>query len=259
MAREDSILQSVDNALRLLESFSVTEPELGIAELSRKLGLSKSTVFRLASTLQARGFLAQNPANDKYRLGMKAVYIGGLALRQINLVKDSRQFLETLVLKAGEAAHLAVLDQGYTVFINKAESGRAMSMGSSIGARMPAYITATGKTMLAHLPDEELEAYLRQTEFKRYTANTITDPERLRACLMEIRARGYGTDLEESEEGLMCIAAPVRNNHGKVIAAISISGSAPRMHRRFDEFRQLVMEQADSLSQLLGWNPSANW
>ena len=259
MAREQSILQSVDNALRVLESFSVTEPELGIAELSRKLGLGKSTVFRLVSTLAARGFLTKNPANDKYRLGMKALYIGGLALRQIDLVKDSRPFLDTLVLKSGEAAHLAILDEGHIIFINKAESGRAMSMGSTIGARMPAYITATGKTLLAHLPDDELEAYLRQTQFKRYTANTITDPDQLRSCLQEIRARGYGTDMEESEEGLMCIAAPVRNNRGQVIAAMSISGSAVRMRRRFDEFRQLVMEQAEELSRSLGWNPSVKW
>ncbi|AKX93118.1 IclR family transcriptional regulator [Moorella thermoacetica] len=254
MAKEKYILQSVDNALRILEAFSANEPELGISELSRKLGLSKSAVFRLVLTLQSRGFLSQDPVTGKYLLGLKTLYLGGLVLKQMDLVKIARTHLEELVKKSAEVAHLVVLEQGEAVFIGKVESQRPMMMGSYVGARMPAYCTATGKVLLAHLPSEELENYLRNTTFTRFTSNTITNPEKLREHLISIRTQGYAVDKEESEEGLFCIAAPVKDNGGKVLAAISISGPAGRLEKRWEEFRELVISAAENISRSLGWN-----
>lgn len=252
--KEKYILHSVDNALRVLEAFSAKEPELGISELSRKLGFSKSAVFRLVITLEARGFLSQDPVTEKYRLGLKALYLGGLVLKQLDLVKVAHPYLKELVENSMEVAHLVVLEGSEAVFIEKVESQRPMRMGSYVGARMPSYCTATGKMLLAHLTDNELEKYLRETNFARFTDNTITDPEILKRHLMSIREQGYAFDQEESEEGLFCIAAPVKDNSGRVIAAVSISGPAGRVEKRREEFRGLVINAAKNISRSLGWN-----
>ncbi|MGI9952152.1 IclR family transcriptional regulator [Moorellaceae bacterium AZ2] len=249
------ILQSVDNALRLLEAFSAAEPELGISELSRKLGLSKSAVFRLVLTLENRGFLVQDQSSGKYRLGLKNLYLGGLVLRYMDLVKLAQPYLEDLMRKTEETVHLVILERGEAIFIGKVESARPMRMGSYVGARMPAYCTATGKVLLAHLSEEELEDYLKRTPLKRFTPYTITEPEALRRHLLTVRQQGYAVDQEESEDGLMCIAAPVRDRSGRVIAAISISGPAGRMDRRREEFKDLVVSTADGIAKVLGWHP----
>ncbi|MCG0239985.1 MAG: IclR family transcriptional regulator [Firmicutes bacterium] len=259
MSNRRAILQSVDSALRLLETFSRAEPELTLAELSRRLGLGKSTVFRLLSTLEARGFVERNPETGRFRLGLKALYIGGLVIHRINLITGSQLALERLVRESGETAHLVVYERGEAVFVNKVESSRTVTMGSHIGARMPAYCTATGKVLLAHLPEGELERYLAETPLRRLTLHTITDPDRLREHLRQVREQGYAVDQQESEEGLMCVAAPIRGPQGNVVAAVSVSGPAVRLARQLPKMRELVQAAAAEISQNLGWCPGNSW
>lgn len=256
MSDAGSTLQSVTNALRLLEAFSSTQPELGIAELSRKLELGKSTVHRLVSTLEEHGFVAQNPATGKYRLGLTVVHLGSLALGQMNLVRDSQPFLEELTARSGEASFLAVLQRGKVVYLNKVESTHALRMGATLGSRLPAYCTATGKVLLAHLPESELERYLSEAQLVRLTPATVTDPGELRRRLEAARTQGYSLDREEVEAGLMSVAAPVYNGLGRVVAAISAAGPTLRYDPRQDEIKNLVIAAAADMSRSMGWNPA---
>jgi len=256
LSENGSTLQSVTNALRLLEAFDGSQPELGVAELSRMLNLGKSTVFRLISTLEARGYLVQNPVTGKYRLGLTLLRLGGLVLSQKSLVRDSQPFLEEISRRTGEAALLSMLDRGYAFFINKVESPHAVRMGATVGAHLPAYCSGTGKAMLAHLPADELERYLKETEFVRHTPNTIIDPEVLRAHLAEVRRQGVAIDREEFEEGLCSIAAPVRDRQGRVFAAISAAGPLVRLQKREEEIKQLLTSMATDLSRSLGYTPA---
>ncbi|HUW65079.1 MAG TPA: IclR family transcriptional regulator [Spirochaetia bacterium] len=251
------LLQSVQNALRLLDVFSETQTEFTLGELSLRLQLGKSTVHRLLLTLESSGFIARSRANGKYRLGMKLVYLGGLVLKQINLIKVAHPYLEKLAQDVEETVHLVVMDQMEAVFIDKVESLRPMQMGSRIGYRMPAHCAATGKMMLAHLPAQDLEEFLSGEDLRGYTENTITDREGLKKHLQQVKVKGYAVDREESEEGLMCIAAPIRDLRGRVMAAVSISGLAARLSLREGDMAVRVKETAGTISTAMGWhNPS---
>ncbi|MGB9885642.1 MAG: IclR family transcriptional regulator [Moorellales bacterium] len=251
-------MHSVDNALQILELLAEPDKECTAGELAAQLGLSRTTAFRLLATLELHGFVRQNPASGRYRLGLKLLQLGGVVLKSLRLNDEARPILRDLVAQCGETVHLAVLDAGELVFIEKIESPRPFRMGSYVGARMPAYCTATGKLLLAYLPEDELVRYLRTTELKRYTARTITDPRDLALHLATIRAEGIAVDLEESEEGLMCIAAPIWSASGKrVLAAVSISGPVTRLKPRQEELAERVREAGLKISQAMGYGRAA--
>lgn len=254
-----SFLQSVDNALHILESFSEDGPELGVSEIGKRLGLGKSTVHRLLMTLERRGFVEQNPATSKYRLGIKIVHLGAGVLRQMNIIKECRPYIEELSRITGESSHLAFYSGGEITFVDKVTGSNPAKMGSTIGLKLPSYCTATGKVLLAHLPEAEKEDHLARFNLQRFTPNTIDNIEDLRLELLQIRSRGYAEDQQESEEGLVCFAAPVRNITGEVVAAISVSGAASRMNDGKEEFIALVKDTADMISKACGCCPGYQW
>lgn len=254
-----SFLQSVNNALHILESFSEDGPELGVSEISKRLGLGKSTVYRLLMTLERRGFVEQNPANSKYRLGIKIVHLGAGVVRQMNIIKECRPYIEELSRITGESSHLALYSGGEITFVDKVTGDNPAKMGSYIGLKKPAYCTATGKVLLAHLPETEQLEFLEKGNLQRLTPNTIVETEQLRRQLDQIRADGYAEDQQESEEGLVCFAAPVRNITGEVVAAISVSGAASRMNDGKEKFIALVKDTADRISKACGCCPGYQW
>jgi DNA-binding IclR family transcriptional regulator len=225
------LLQSVSNALTILELLG-EQNEVGIADLARRLGLAKSTVHRLLTTLEAHGFAAQNPATGKYRLGLKAIAVAGRALDLIDFRPLVRPILLNLRDETGETAHLVIRYGDKALFIDKVESQSTIRMTSHLGWQAPLYCTATGKVLLAYLPAEERANLLSQLVFKGYTPNTITDPARLAAELEAIRTRGFSCDNEEIELGLYCIAAPVFGRQGEIVAALSISGPVTRIKNK---------------------------
>ncbi|SDE07242.1 IclR family transcriptional regulator [Sporomusa acidovorans] len=251
-------LQSVDNALQILELFSGNVAELGVTDVSKLLGLGRSTAHRLLSTLENRAFVEQNPVTGKYKLGMKIVNIGANKLSRLNIIKECHPCLEALSSETGEATHLALYSRGEITFVDQVRRNPAV-MSSIIGSRMPAYITGTGKILLAFLADAEVEKYLQNVHLQPYTATTIADRDQLKEHLKEIREQGYGEDQQESEEGLVCFAAPVRDRTGKVVAAISISGAASRMNARKEELVNKVKTAAEQASRNCGWSPSYEW
>jgi DNA-binding IclR family transcriptional regulator len=228
MEQKPKLLQSVSNALTILEVLGQHQ-EIGIADLSRQLGLAKSTVHRLITTLEAHDFAAQNPETGKYHLGLKTVVVAGQALDLMDIRPLIRPILVKLRDKTNETAHLVVRHGNKALFIDKASSSNSIRMDSHVGWQAPLHCTATGKVILAYMPKPEQTQLLQQLELKAYTSNTYTDPSKLAAELEAIKKQGWSCDNEEIELGLYCLAAPIFDRNNELEAAISISGPVTRV------------------------------
>jgi DNA-binding IclR family transcriptional regulator len=203
--------------------------------------------------LDAAGLVERNPRSGRYRLGLRIFELGGLVMQGMNLWDEALPFLEGLVHDTGETGHLAVLDGGEAIYIERVEARRALRVPSAIGRGYPAHATNLGKVLLADLPPERVEAIVSERGLAAYTPQTITDLDRLAAELERIRALGYAVDNEEYDEGLRCIGAPVRDHSGHVVAALGIGGPVTRITPdRVDELAELVMTAARGLSRRLG-------
>src|SRR6516164_4715220 len=194
-------LSSVATAIRLLKAFSEDEVEIGISALARRLGLAKSTVHRLAVTLVSEGLLEQNRESGKYQLGIALFRLGALVRRRMNVSNEARPYLYDLREKINESVHLAILDETEIMYVYNLEGTHAIRMRSDIGVRKPAYCTAEGQAILA---------------FQPRTPKTITSAEKFIKALGATRQRGCAIEDEESEIGMVCIAAPIRDDSGDV-------------------------------------------
>jgi DNA-binding IclR family transcriptional regulator len=247
------ILQSVDNALQLIELL-VKEEDMSLVEISKKLKINKSTVFRILTTLENRKFVSKTK-DAKYNLGIKFAHFGSVVIERLDLTKVARPYLSKLRDRFNETTHMAIMDDDFNIiFIAKEKSNSTIQMSSNVGVKLPAYCTATGKAMLAFLPEEVLKDYINKVELIKYTCNTIVDPSRLVKELERIRRIGFSEDLEESEIGLICYAAPVRNIKGNVIAAVSISGPSARMENNRNELVKAIQETSKEISCAFGWS-----
>ena len=246
-------IQAIERAVSILNAFSPEDPELGVTELAERLGLHKSTVHRFMVNLDAAGLVERNPRTGRYRLGLRIFELGGLVMQQMNLWDEALPFLEGLVHDTGETGHLAVLDGGEAIYIERVEARRALRVPSAIGRGYPAHATNLGKVLLADLPRERVEEIVAERGLAAYTPNTITDLDQLEGELDRIRALGYAVNNEEYDEGLRCIGAPVRDHSGHVVAALGIGGPVTRITPdRVDELAELVMTAARGLSRRLG-------
>ncbi|MFM9972094.1 MAG: IclR family transcriptional regulator [Burkholderiales bacterium] len=248
-------LSSVTNALRLLKVFSDQEYEIGISDLARRIGLAKSTVHRLASSLVEQGMLEQAEREGKYRLGLALFELGALVRRKMDVTAEARHLLKALSERSGETVQLAVLEQTTALYINVIESQRALRMSYQVGTRAPLHCTAVGKVLLAHAEEQVLEATV-SLGLAAYTDATITATTDLRKDLAAIVQRGYALEEEEAELGLRGVAAPVRDFSGQVVAAIGISGPTHRMSKKvLQSYAQDLVEVSGAVSQRLGYQP----
>ena len=249
------LINSVLRATQILESFSMEKTSYTNAELSKKLGINKSSVTRLLSSLETAGFLEKDPATGGHSLSVKLFRIGSVYLSKVDIHEAAMPHLTELASQFNETAHLAILYDNEAFFIDRVESHRSIRMESMVGSRLPVYCTAVGKVLLAHQDEEFLNQYLRSVELKRYTPNTITEDKEFRDHLQEIRDRGYSVDDIEHEPELKSTAAPVRDHTGKVIAGISVAGPAYRMQddELFERIIRAVIETADRISERLGY------
>jgi DNA-binding IclR family transcriptional regulator len=249
-------LSSVANSIRLTKAFSENEYEMGISALAARLGLAKSTVHRLATTLVEYDILEQNRETGKYRLGLALFELGTLVRRKMDTASESRAQMYSLAEMTGETVQLAVFDHLSVLYIRILESRQAVRMSTIAGSRAPAHCTSVGKVLLAHQPPELVKQVIEQG-LKRFTTNTITDPAVLGEELTAIRAKGYAIDDEEIEVGLRCVAAPIRNHTGRVIAAISVAAPVQRMTKQnVQTTAPTVVAAADAISRRLGYLPS---
>lgn len=255
LPKTSSRLSSVANAIRLLKAFNDDEYELGVSSLAKRLGLAKSTVHRLASTLIKDDMLEQDKETGKYRLGLALFELGARVRRKMNVFNEAQFALKDLVEKTGETAHLTVLDHASVLFLYKFESRQAIRMKSVLGARVPAHCSADGKVLLAYQTNEMIES-IAVGGLAALTPKTIIDVGQLMADLVQVRARGYALDDEETEIGLRAIAAPIRDHTGEVVAAISVAGPIQRMTKKVVmSHAPKVVAAADAISARLGHSP----
>jgi IclR family KDG regulon transcriptional repressor len=244
------LLSSVARTLSLLDLLSAEPRGLGLADISRRVGLHKSTVYRMLLTLEASGLLERDGEGNRYRLGLKVLHLASQVLGRYGMREIAGPYMEELSRKTGEVIHLAVLDGGEIVYLEKKGQGQVLTVATRIGGRNPAYASAMGKVLLAALPPPQLERLLARTELKPLTPNTICDPVALQRELVKIRRQGHAIDNEETFPGIRCVAAPVRNANQEVVAAVSATVPSQRMGRtRVIELRRLVSETAGMISR----------
>ena len=242
---DTGILQSVAAALDLLDCFAADE-ELGVIEVSRRLGVAKSTAHRLLSTLMSRGLIEQNPGNGKYRLGLRLYELGQLAVTRDQLRQGARPLLEELREVTGWTVQLSVPSGVDTLVLERLQTLRSFRAKADWSRRVPAHVTAHGKALCAYDPD--LAARRLAAGLIPLTPHSITDPVRFRAELADIVRRGYATATGEALPDISSVAAPVIDWRGRAIAAVSINGPPAHIVPATGRLGMLVRQAAARLS-----------
>lgn len=222
-------LSTVTRALQVLQAFSYDRPVLGVSELARQLGMGKSSVHRILTTLAEQGFVVKTP-DDRYRLGFKLHELGQLVVSGLELRQVAHVALERLRNDCGETVHLAVLEGTDAVYVHRFESPSTLRMFSRVGRRVPAHTTSSGKCLLAFGEPAAVDLVIRNG-LARIGPRSITTEVGLQRALREVRANGYVVSVEENERGVVSIGAPVFGHDGSCIAAVSMAGPTIRVTR----------------------------
>lgn len=251
--------RSLQRGLAILACFTPERPLLGIAEIADMLGMSRPTTHRYVSTLVKQGFLRQDPSR-RYRLDFGAIDLGMGTLGAMGLCKHARPYLEALAQRSDHIVEIAVLDGLRLLLLDAvtrpASRQRKAQVDAKAGARLPAYCTSMGKVLLAHLPTGQQLKRISETELRKRGPKTITDEQELYEQLKQVRQTGFAVNDEESAAGTCAIAAPVRNEVGDVVAAVSVvarSGATDVQDLIDWQARPLVLT-AENISQRLGWD-----
>jgi DNA-binding IclR family transcriptional regulator len=245
-------LESADRVLRVLEVFGPTERALTLSEIADRMQLPKSSVHRLLATLSARRYVERDSLTHRYSLGIRLFEIGSNVIHGRGLHAAAHPVLEKLTMATGETCHLAVLHGTEAVYVYKLDGPSAIPMPSRVGGRAPGHATSIGKVLLAWAdPDVRRQAFAQG--LKRYARNTITDVKQLEAELALVYERGYATDLEEFEDGLCCVAAPVRDVTARVVAAVGVAAPCFRLTSSvLPGTVEAVIEAGEAISRQLG-------
>ncbi len=256
--KPNNLVQTIERASSILDILGQSPQGISIRELSTKIKLPKGTTHRLLSSLSYFGYVHRDPKTRSYFLGLKLVELGQLLLSQLDLRKEAEPFLRDLAERTKETVHLVFLDRNEIVYIDKLETDQnpsGLRMASRVGLRNPAHSCAVGKVLLADLPEEALNNFIKEKGLAKRTENTIANPTQLKEHLSLVRAQGYAIDDEENEKGIRCVAAPIRNEAGRAVAAVSISGPAFRITKKViqESLKKEVIETALKISQRLGF------
>ena len=245
----------LDKSLSILETLLRNDSPMSVTEISKSLGIYPSTVHRMLDTLKYWRYVEQNSETQKYQLGLKVMELGMAKLHQMDLVKESSPYLKELVNQCNETVHLGVLEEGEVLYLAKEESSQTIRMVSYVGKRAPVHCTALGKVLLAYLPEEERGKILDKRGLPRLTENTITDEKKLERELCKVKEEGFALDREEHEKDVRCIAAPIKNHQGEVIAAVSISIPAFRIDvNKQNNLREALIQTSKKIYKRLGYN-----
>jgi len=258
-SKPNNLVQTIARASLILDILGQNPQGISIRELSAIIKLPKGTTHRLLSSLFYFGYVRQDSKTRNYFLGLKLVELGNLLLSQLDLRKEAEPLLRDLAERTNETVHMVFLDRGEIVYIDKVEldhNPSGLRMASRVGLRNPAHSSAVGKVLLSHLPEEELNGLIKEQGLPKRTENTITDPIQLKEHLKAVRTQGYAVDDEENEKGIRCVAAPIYNEVGKAVAAVSISGPAFQVTKKViqERLKREVMETAFKISQKLGFS-----
>ncbi|MFM2033178.1 MAG: hypothetical protein RLZZ297_1943 [Chloroflexota bacterium] len=250
--------QVVKSAARVFDVFEllVQHPDgLSMTEISDALDFPKSSAHGLLSTMVARGYLRDGRRDRTYRLGPALFELGSRYIASTDLVSDGWEIVRATSRACNETVHLAVLDGSDVLYVAKEESTNTIRMVSAVGKRFPAYATGVGKVLLGNFTDQRLRDHIPADDpLPRITPNTITDVTTLVDTIEAARARGYAIDIEESTVGLCCVAAPVFDASGNIVAGMSISVPSMRFTpERREELLGLIRQQTQKLSTILGY------
>lgn len=246
-------VQSVDRAITVLEILA-QRGEAGVSEVAAEIDVHKSTAFRLLGALEARGLVEQAGERGKYRLGFGLVRLAGAVTGRIDITQQSRSVCERLAEEIGETVNIAVMQEHYAINLYQVRGPGAVTAHNWVGQLTPLHATSSGKILLAHMPREERAVLLSEVGLNKVTPRTLSTKTKLEKDLTVARERGYSWSLEEFEEGLHAMAAPVRDREGKVIAALSASGPAYRLtEERIHELAPVLVKGAEEVSHRMGY------
>lgn len=242
-------VRAVERALDVLLCFSRQTPELSMTQIAERVGIHKSTIHRLLATLERKRFVQRDPVTGTYRLGIRVLQMAYLTLEHNDLRRLAASFLLNLREQTGETIHLAVLDDTDVVFLDVVESPQRVKLAAAIGQRLPALATASGKVMLAFMPDEAVQRLLERG-MPQYTPNTLHSPEAFFEDLRLVRERGFALDEQEYEEGINAVAASILDLDNQPVAAVAVAGPAYRLTRgRMLEIGPLVLASTRAIAQ----------
>lgn len=248
----EKVNSSVDKTLNVLEAVAQNAKGLSLAEIVKLVAIPKTTAFRILEILAGREYVTWNKENERYYIGIKALEIGLSGLIGQDIVDVSIPYLQELSMSVGETSFLAVYNNGDVVYLYKAEGTGSIQTTAQLGSRRPAYCTALGKVILANLSIEEADRVFEK-KLNRLTEKTIVDRVKLYEEFANIRAKGFAVDDEGVEYGLYCLAVPIYNYTGKVVAAISVSGPIKRLHENLERVTEELMQVGATISRRLGF------
>jgi len=238
--------------LHILEALAAFERPVTLQELTEHTGLPKSSVHSILATLETLRYIEREAANT-FRLGPKAVQIGAAAQRTTNLSQLFHQTARKIVQECGETVQLTILDQAEVIYVAREDGTQPVQLASNIGGRLPAYATASGRVLLAALPETSIEALFARRPFPTLTARTISSLNQLKPELGLVRERGYAHDDQETSEGLECLACPIYDRTGQVVAGISVSFLSVRATpEHLQHILELVQRGAQAISEQMG-------
>ncbi|MBI4483956.1 MAG: IclR family transcriptional regulator [Acidobacteria bacterium] len=253
-ATKEGPSKAVERALSILEGISHRAGGMTNSEISRRLGIPKSSASYILRTLERRGYLRRERGSGKYRVGLKVLSLGRGVLVGLGIREAALPMLRQLVERSHLAGHLAILDRGEAVYIEKVEGPGFIKMDTWVGRRMEVHSTSVGKALVAHLPEAEVEAIIRERGLKKRTPKTITDRCKFLRELETVRAHGYAVDDQENSVGVRCVAAPVFDSLGKVEASVGVSGITSQVDKaHLPKIAELVKETARRISHQLGY------
>jgi IclR family acetate operon transcriptional repressor len=256
VTRETPSIQSLDRGLLILETVARANVPVSLGELTEVLGIDRSSVFRLANTLKRRGFLANPSTGKEYILGTSIWRIGHKYDWSRMLATVAHEHLNSLAREINETAHLAIREGSRALFVDHSGTSHVIAISGQTGEFIPLHCTSHGKALLVDYNEDKLRNLLGNGPLPRMTRQTIVSIDDLADHCRQTKRRGYVTDEEEFVEGVRCVAAPIRDQEGTVVASIGISAPVARFPRKLDqEYGARVLEIARQVSELLGASP----
>ena len=249
-------VQSLERGLAVLQVFSHEYPALTLSEVARLTGLTRATARRILHTLERLGHVRSD--GKRFSLTPRVLSLGWAYLSSLNLWDIAQPFMEELVEETHESCSAATLDLPDIVYVARVPTRRIMTITLGVGTRLPAHATSMGRVLLAGLPEEDLDQFLAETPLERFTDRTVTEPERLRRAVDEVRQRGWAIVDQELEIGLRSIAAPIHGADGRTVAALNVSAAASRvpLEDLRGRFVPPLRRTAELISTSLGRQPT---
>ena len=252
-AGDGDSVSAVSKVFAILDAIGA-QGQIGITELSGQLAMSKTTVHRFLQTLKRLNYVTQDEATERYRLTIRLCELGAKALENVDLIREADVEMRRIGQLTREAVHLGALDEDGIIYIHKIDADYGLRMQSRVGRRNPLHSTAIGKVLLAAMEPEDARRIVSQLEFRKSTPKTLASADALLNILPRVQQQGFGEDNEEQEEGLQCVAVPVFDRFGQVIAGLSISFPTMRCGADTKSHYVLLLKEAGlAISARLGY------